>query len=81
MTSAIAFLTIGGPLSPIPEAVVALLIGLIISVVILVKRIKKRKNGEQASLVGPIVATVILGNLFASAVFLAILGYGIMTSM
>ena len=69
------------PLSPIPEIALVLLVFTIISLVFLIKRLKARKRGESVSLVGPIVATVIFANLLGAAIFLAWLGYGIMTSM
>lgn len=81
MSFANVFFRIGGPLSPIPEIMALSLIAIIISVVILIKRIKQRKNGKKASLVGPIVATAILVNILAGAAFIAYIGYGIMTSM
>lgn len=69
------------PLSPIPEIALVLLVGTIISLVFLIKRVKARKRGERVSLVGPIVATVIFANLLGVAIFLVWLSYGIMTSM
>ena len=71
----------GGPLSPVPEITLAFIIGLIISVVFLIRNISKRKHGENVSIAGPIVATVIFAHLILGGAFITYVGYGIMTSM
>lgn len=70
-----------GPLSPFPEAIVVFTLVLIASVIFLIVRIKKRKQGQQVPLTAPIVLIAIFSNLLAGAAFLTYLGYGIMTSM
>ncbi len=70
-----------GPLSPFPEAVVLFTLALIASVIFLIVRIRKRRNGVRKSIVPPIVLCGIFVNLLIYAVFLLMFGYGIMTSM
>lgn len=69
------YFRLGGPLFPIPELQILLLVFLVISVIQLWDRQKRRKNGEEVSRVGWGIATVIFCILLGLNTFIYIINY------